>query len=96
MSRHHDSTGWAAISRNIRPIIAAQLPLPCVNPKLGCPGLVQQGQLWDVGHLRDLALGGNINEYGPAHRHCNRSAGGRLGSAIATANRSTIRRMPRW
>ncbi len=96
MSRHHVEAGWTTISRKYRPIISAQLPLPCINPKAGCPGLVQQGQLWDVAHVGDLARGGDLHDIGPAHRHCNRSAGGRLGAAMTTAKRSTARRLPRW
>lgn len=96
MSRHHAAAGWPAISARARPIIAAQLPLPCINPKPGCPGLVQHGQQWDVAHIGDLARGGDVNQVGPAHRHCNRSAGGKLGAAMLNAKRATNRRMPGW
>jgi hypothetical protein len=96
MSRHHIAAGWSTISARMRPIIAAQLPLPCINPKAGCPGLVQQGQLWDVAHVGDLATGGDPSQVGPAHRHCNRSAGGKLGASMANANRRAAKRMPKW
>lgn len=84
MSRHHRAAKWSTKSKKLRPRIAATLPRPCVE----CGKPVLPGQQWDVAHHRDLALGGDVRSVGPAHRSCNRSAGGRLGAAIANGPRT--------
>lgn len=98
MSRHHAAAGWSTISAQLRPIIRASLPQPCINPKPGCPGLVEADQLWDVAHRgAGLASGTvDVRDCGPAHRHCNRSDGGKRGAAIRNGKRQAQRRMPRW
>jgi hypothetical protein len=98
MSRHHAAAGWSTISAQLRPIIKASLPQPCVNPKAGCPGLVEADQLWDVAHRGGglVQPGADVRDVGAAHRHCNRSAGGKVGASITNAKRKTQRRMPRW
>lgn len=98
MSRHHVAAGWSTISRQLRPIIAASLPQLCVNPKPGCPGLVETGQLWDVAHRGGglMQPGADARDVGAAHRHCNRSDGGRRGAAVVNSKRQAARRMPKW
>jgi len=76
MSRHHDAVSWSAKNRKARDRIKSLLPLPCVE----CRRPVFPTDVWDVGHVVALSLGGDINNYGPAHRRCNRRAGGKLGA----------------
>lgn len=98
MSRHHTAIGWSTISAQLRPIIRATLPQPCINPKPGCPGMVESDQQWDVAHRGGGLVDPSTDprDCGPAHRHCNRSAGGKVGAAITHAKRQTQRRMPTW
>ena len=78
MSHNHKAQGWTGRKvTNARKQIAAQLPLPCVE----CGRIVTPLDLWDIGHLTALAQGGLLNQYGAAHRTCNRKAGGKLGAA---------------
>lgn len=93
MSRHHDRAGWAGRTQAIRKRLEPTLPAPCVQR---CGRLVEPGQLWDVAHLTDLALGGDLHHYGVAHRSCNRSAGGRLGAAMSNKRRRANSRKPSW
>lgn len=98
MSRHHVAAGWSSISAVLRPIVAASLPQPCINPKPGCPGMVEAGMQWDLAHRGGGLVDPSTDprDVGAAHRHCNRSAGGKVGAAIRNAKRQTQRRMPRW
>jgi len=49
-----------------------------------CGGLIEEGEAWDAGHLRDVALGtdGAVRH---EHRSCNRRAGAQLGTALKRA-----------
>lgn len=105
MSRNHtgrDETGaqgWSPeMSRKWRKIIAAQLPLPCVNPRKCGGALVYPDQLWDVGHIGDALQRHDHSpeSLGPAHRACNRSDGGRQGAQISNAKRKTKERKLQW
>lgn len=100
MSRHHKASGWANKAKSARERVAATLPAPCVE---GCGYAVLPSDDWDVGHRVSLALGGSVDQYGPAHRRCNRSKGGKLGAAVryarARAPQSVTRpdpRMAKW
>lgn len=77
-----------------RPIIDAGGEPPCVN----CWRGVQASQLWDVGHIIDGATGGSddLSNLGPAHRRCNRRAGGVLGAARRHTSSRRARRLPSW
>lgn len=88
MSRHHRAAGWSKISPKARARLQPMLPLPCAE---GCGYPVLPGQAWDVAHVGgDLALGGDLGAYAPAHRKCNRSKGGKLGAAIQQAQRAGV------
>lgn len=52
--------------------------------------MVTPSDRWHVGHVKALAQGGSIGEYGPAHAKCNTSAGGKLGAAITNAKRGAV------
>lgn len=72
-------------------MIQASLPAPCVN---ACTkgGIVQPTDTWDVAHRpgHDAYLNAghlSINHVGPAHRSCNRSAGGKVGAAMANKSK---------
>jgi len=93
MSRHHAEAGWASISAAARPLLEAALPLPCIQ---GCGRMVEPGQAFDIAHRVDLARHGDVNDYGVAHRGCNRSAGGRLGAAMMNGRRRTRSRRLAW
>jgi len=82
MSRHHVASNHATLSRAIRPVLAAQLPLPCLE---GCGRLVQSGEKWHIAHIVPAALGGRteLSNVGVAHARCNHSSGAKLGNAIA-------------
>jgi hypothetical protein len=42
-----------------------------------------QGQVWDIGHTVDRALGGTAADgLAPEHARCNRAAGGRLAARL--------------
>jgi 5-methylcytosine-specific restriction endonuclease McrA len=84
MSRHHEAVGWSGHTvRKARANIKAQLPLPCTE----CGSAVYDTDLWDVGHVIPLSLGGNPAHVGAAHRSCNRSNGGKMGNKIAGKGR---------
>jgi hypothetical protein len=87
MSGHHKNAKWANHAKKARAIIKAQLPLPCVH----CGSPVFDDQLWDVGHIVDLAQGGNTKDYGASHRRCNRSAGGTAGANIVNRRKKNTR-----
>lgn len=54
------------------------------------------GQLWDMGHVQDLAQGGDPNHMLPEHRGHNRRQGGKLGAAITNGKKRQDRRLPPW
>ena len=60
-----------------------------------CALPILPGQRWDLGHVVDRALGGTTADgVTPEHARCNRSAGGRLGHAMA-GRTPGVRRGPR-
>lgn len=91
MTDYHRTPEWKAFTRQVRPMIQASLPAPCVNRcKKG--GIVAPGDRWDVAHLPGhdayLRRGDlSINHVGPAHSSCNRSDGGRVGAALTNKSR---------
>jgi 5-methylcytosine-specific restriction endonuclease McrA len=95
MSRHHIASDHATKTRAIRPVLAAQLPLPCVE---GCGRLVVPGEKWHVAHIVPAALGGRttLDNVGVAHAHCNHSAGARLGNAITARERAAANGIRAW
>src|SRR3954466_3669485 len=73
--RPSDDTGtWAA--RRAR--WAERLPYPCAR----CGEVINPGDLWDLDHLKPLALGGTDDTARPAHVRCNRRHGSQLGAAL--------------
>ena len=98
MSEHHRTPGWQKFTGRVRPIIAATLPAPCVQPRCRYDGIVHEGQSFDVAHIISPDLGGEdtVDNVGPAHPKCNRSDGGRVGAAITNAKRKTEKRELKW
>ena len=97
MSAFHRSSEWSKVVRVNRPRIAATLPARCVNRcKRG--GTVYPEDRWDVAHIIDHVRGGTNDpeNLGPAHAGCNRSDGGKLGAAIAIANKKARARVLGW
>ncbi|WP_181435965.1 HNH endonuclease signature motif containing protein [Curtobacterium sp. MCBD17_035] len=96
MSQHHRNGGWTAKHLRVwKPRIAATLPAPCVD----CGNPVFPDQQWDIGHIIPVSAGGTptADNLGPSHRHCNRSAGGRLGAAHTNSgHRTTSHHDPRY
>lgn len=108
MSEHHRTVEWRAIQRALRPILAAQLPQPCVD----CGQFVHAEQKWQIGHIVPAAIGkrsGWTNEQindpsnlGPTHtkargqRACNQISGGRLGAAMTNQKKKDAKRLPNW
>ncbi|MGO2658420.1 MAG: HNH endonuclease [Mycetocola reblochoni] len=56
---------------------------------MNCGQPVYREQLWDVGHIIDAERGGRpvAGNVGPAHRGCNRRAGGKRGGTIRSRAR---------
>ena len=97
MTGYHKSPQWARFARKAKPIIAATLPAPCVQPRCQLGGTVYPEQAWDIGHLPGVALGEETIELvGPSHRRCNRSDGGKVGRAKQLEQTRTERRRPKW
>lgn len=101
VSRHHRAQRWTTHAPKLRKAIQPRLPLPCVN----CPHVVTPDQRWQVGHIRDAALGGRPTRTntGPAHeycaacrRRCNQVAGGRLGATITNSKRQAAKDIRPW
>ena len=95
MSRHHVASDHATRARAIRPVLAAQLPLPCLE---GCGRLVMPGQKWHIAHIVPAALGGRttLENVGVAHAGCNQSSGAKLGNAITARQRATTNGIRAW
>jgi 5-methylcytosine-specific restriction endonuclease McrA len=87
VSQHHRQSKWANYAKKARAQIKAQLPLACVH----CGSPVFDDAPWDVGHLFDLAKGGDAKTFGASHRKCNRSAGGREGAKIVNQKKKNLR-----
>ena len=97
MASYHKSAQWQKFTRRVRPIIAATLPAPCVQPRCQLHRPVEPEDKWDVAHLPGVALGEEtVETVGPAHQRCNRSDGGKVGRAIQIAQTQTDRRFPKW
>ena len=67
---------------HLAPIVASGLAVcwRCTEP-------IDPTEPWDVGHLEDLALGGDPDLVAPEHRYCNRAAGARLGRLLRRRRR---------
>lgn len=86
MTSYHAGAEWKRFTSKARPIIKAQLPLPCVNR---CGHLVYPEQKWHVGHLpgHDRALTHerpSLETVGPSHQRCNTQAGAQLKHQLQT------------
>lgn len=97
MTRHHQTPEWYRFTRRARPLIAAMLPLPCVD----CGHPVMPDQTWQVGHIVAAAHGGTMtmDNVGPSHggkRGCNQRAGGRLGAQLAGGRRRAEQDIRPW
>lgn len=88
MTALHRTAYWQRLSRKWRPLIQAQLPLPCVNAGAhpSCTGVVMPTDKWHLGHLpgHDYSITHDIHptidQIGPSHYRCNLAAGGRIGT----------------
>ncbi|WP_186324537.1 hypothetical protein [Microbacterium paludicola] len=103
MTDFHRSAQWQAFTKTARPIIKAQLPLPCLNtdPARGCSGVVLPGERFDVAHIPgfDHMLVGRmptLSEVGAAHSSCNRAAGAKLAAQRRAKRKARAERMPAW
>lgn len=95
MSALHRTPEWKALTRRARPLLRAQLPLPCVNRcKRG--GIVMPGEQFDVGHLPGHEGMIGLQHVGPAHPGCNRSDGGKVGAAIVNGRRRAENGLRPW
>jgi hypothetical protein len=102
MTRFHRSKEWAAFSKKARPILAASLPLPCVNAYRweGCRGVVHPGETFDVAHIVSHGVDPtqplDMSRVGAAHSRCNRRAGAAEGGRKRAAQRkaSNPKRLP--
>jgi len=100
----HRSPYWMRFIRKTRPLIQRQLPAPCVNAGAhpSCTGIVQPGDKWEIAHLpgKDYVLTRDeyptLHDVGPAHRACNRAAGGRLGAAVTNQRRAVENKHMGW
>jgi 5-methylcytosine-specific restriction endonuclease McrA len=92
MSKHHRAVGWVTQSRKWRPLLAAQLPAPCLGPCL-LNGTVTAEDTWHVGHVHPLSEADpdhvwSIEDFQPIHAVCNRIDGSRLGGQKTAAKKS--------
>lgn len=58
-----------------------------------CRTPIHPDQRWHVGHLVDIAQGGNVNDplnHAPEHGRCNERAGGQLAQAMARQARRPL------
>ena len=92
MSQHHRRTKHTTRAPHIRRVLAAQLPLPCVD----CGGPVMPEQQWQVGHRVPASQGGQttLANCGPSHTGCNRKAGGKLGAKVTNASKRARTQSP--
>jgi 5-methylcytosine-specific restriction endonuclease McrA len=81
-------------SRAWRTRLARTLPRPCSR----CGIDVMKTDQWDVDHITSMAEGGKTNAFNlaPAHRFCNRSAGGKLRASRAAAKKNFNSNLPNW
>jgi 5-methylcytosine-specific restriction endonuclease McrA len=84
----------AGDSRKWRARLKATLPAPCSR----CGIDVMPTDPWDVDHLTSMAEGGTTigSNLAPAHRGCNRSAGGKLARSRDAAKRNHSSNFPNW
>lgn len=84
-----DKRRWAQIRAGLRERMITENGLPCWR----CGELIRPGEPWDVGHVRDRALGGSdADGLAAEHRFCNRSAGGKLSHQLSQGFWVTRRR----
>ena len=88
MSAFHRTRAWTQLRNRMRPLIAARLPLSCVD----CGRAVHPGQAWQVGHIlsaaKHPAYAFMESNLGPSHKRCNLSAGGKDGAQITNKRRA--------
>ena len=95
MSRHHDA--WRnGEGKRQRARIAALLPQPCCR----CGGVITREMDWEADHLIPLAripAGSTVppGTIRPAHKACNRSAGGKQGAAITNSRKKRATNEPK-
>lgn len=67
-------------SAKARAIVAPTLPRPCTR----CGETVTADMKWHADHILEDVFGGTStpDNLGPAHKHCNESAGGKIGAAM--------------
>lgn len=98
MSQWHIRTKHTTASTAIRKSLEARLPLPCIEPGPGCPGLVVKGDRWHVAHIVPASQGGRttLANCGVAHAKCNLRAGGRMGAEVVNIRRVASKGRRRW
>lgn len=98
LSAIHRTAAWGRFTRRVRPMIAATLPSPCIDPKPGCAGLVLPGDRWDVAHIVSHHLDPmqpmTPEAVGPAHAACNRWHGAKEGRAKQLRAKRDDQRLP--
>jgi hypothetical protein len=91
MTAYHRTT--AALHRSKQARRRVSLPTECAR----CGGIINEGDLFDMGHARDVAVGGADSELRPEHRRCNRRAGQRVGVQVREAKRARPKKAtPEW
>lgn len=103
MSQHHRTASWSKTLRDVKPRVAAALPLPCAE---GCGRMVNPGDTFDLAHIVSVDAGRRLgwterelndpSNLAPAHPKCNRSNGGKVGRAKQVAASKRNRRLPTW
>jgi 5-methylcytosine-specific restriction endonuclease McrA len=85
MSQHHRRMKHTTHAPRVREMLAARLPLPCIE----CGQPVTAEQAWHVAHIVPASQGGqtNVNNCGAAHARCNLRSGGKLGAAVVNTRR---------
>ena len=79
------------IWRELRNRWQQRLPQECPR----CGGLVNQWDAWDLDHVGEpVALGGRTTDIRPAHRACNRGAGGALGGMVRALEKNSANQPP--
>lgn len=100
MSDFHRTKEWSRFVRQVRPVIEASLPQPCVNGAGRC--WIMPGQAFHVAHIMDAALYPDLaldrNNVGPACSAHNLADGGRAGARKTNLlrKRRTEGEFPRW
>lgn len=100
MARHHHrlTTTQRGLGYKHQRLRERLLPHAWGTPCPLCGKLMLKGQDLDLDHEIPRALGGKAGQGRMTHRHCNRSAGARLGNALRGRRTPTPRRISsrRW